>query len=74
MHTTQQHHKFIMIGTCIAGNLPVVLCKIDQFDYDIKDYHLLVQDDVNDNNHDDEDDIADDDDSDNDGQLCLLIN
>ena len=61
-----------MIGTCIAGDLPVVLCKIDQFD--IKDYHLLVQDDVNDNNHDDGDDIADDDDSDNDGQLCLLIN
>ena len=72
MHTTHQHHKFIMIGTCIAGDLPVVLCKIDQFD--IKDYHLLVQDDVNDNNHHNEVDFADDDDSDNDGQLCLLIN
>ena len=72
MHTTHQHHKFIMIGTCIADDQPMVLCKIDKFD--IKDYHLLVQDDVNDNNHDDEDDIADDDDSDNDGQLCLLIN
>ena len=39
MHTTHQHHKFIMIGTCIADDQPVVLCKIDQFD--IKDYHLL---------------------------------
>ena len=72
MQTTHLHHKFKMIGTCIAGDPPVVLCKIGLFD--IKDYHLLVQDDVNDNNHDDDVDIADDDDSDNDGQLCLLIN
>ena len=28
-----------MIGTCIAGDLPAVLCKIDQLD--IKDHHLL---------------------------------
>ena len=77
MRTTHQHHKFLMIGTCIADNQLMVMCKIDQL-Y-IKDYHLLTQDDVNENSHDagddsDDDDFADDDDSDNDGQLCLLIN